>query len=149
MSIKSYISNLITLLAGLCLSTVQVDGQIKDSLSKSMINSHDAGHYTQKAKRQKTIAWTLLGTGAGVTLAGFVTGARIFDNLDDFERRANTAGVIAFTGGGVMLSSIPFFIASGRNHRKAVMHLSMGHFRLPVKIVNSSGVMVVRGVVRF
>ena len=91
--------------------------------------------YVKKSKSQKTAAWVLLGggfalstTGALIStrkvaedLAGVVTGAFGYP-----EPQNNYTGETILLVGGVvaMLSSIPLFIASGKNRRKAAASVS-------------------------
>ncbi|HYC39827.1 MAG TPA: hypothetical protein VEB63_05005 [Chitinophagaceae bacterium] len=65
----------------------------------------------QKSKSQKTIAWVLV--GGGVALAG---GAVLWAGSDWYS---NGPDVMAVAAGASVLTSIPFFIASSRNRRKA------------------------------
>src|SRR5436190_1275207 len=59
--------------------------------------------YLRKGKIQKTAAWVLLGGGIAMAVIG----------VSEFEPLLATAGVLAAAG------SIPFFIASGKNKKKA------------------------------
>ena len=59
--------------------------------------------YLRKGKIQKTAAWVLLGGGIVMAVIG----------VSEFEPLLATAGVLAAAG------SIPFFIASGKNKKKA------------------------------
>ena len=72
-------------------------------------------NYLQKSKKQKTAAWVLLGGGALVAV-----GAAILDVSSDWSKSETPYIVALFTGGAAMLGSIPLFIASGRNKRKAM-----------------------------
>ena len=64
--------------------------------------------YLQKSKSRKVAGFILLGVGA--TLIGIAAPGNVsFDLLP----------VLAIGGGGAVLGSIPLFIASGRNKRKA------------------------------
>jgi len=71
--------------------------------------------YLKKSKNQKTTAWILLGGGAAVAV-----GAAILDVSSDWSKSETPYIVALFTGGAAMLGSIPLFIASGRNKRKAM-----------------------------
>ena len=70
--------------------------------------------YLRKSKRQKTAAWVLLGGGFALAV-----GAGILDASSDWSKSETPYLVAIFTGGASMLGSIPLFIASGRNKRKA------------------------------
>ena len=73
-------------------------------------------YYMQKSRVQKTTAWVMLGTGVGIFIIGAV-GAT--NNVFVDENATNTYGVVALLGAGLALGSIPVFIASGHNARKA------------------------------
>lgn len=71
--------------------------------------------YLQKSKRQKTTAWTLLGGGFALAV-----GSSILDVSSDWSKSETPYLVAIFTGCASMLGSIPLFVASGRNKRKAM-----------------------------
>jgi hypothetical protein len=71
--------------------------------------------YLQKSKKQKTTAWVLLGGGAAVAV-----GAAILDVSSDWSKSEDPYLVAMSAGCASMLGSIPFFIASKRNKRKAM-----------------------------
>lgn len=82
-------------------------------------NSHPSltkQDYLQKSKNQKTTAWVLLGGGAVLILVGDLIGNSKESSFSD----AGTGVVIAGAGVLSMLGSIPLFIASGKNKRKAM-----------------------------
>jgi uncharacterized membrane protein len=70
--------------------------------------------YLKKSKNQKTAAWILLGGGSALVVTGI-----LLSNNASFDNLGTTAGV-AIVGGLSMLGSIPLFLASGRNKRKAM-----------------------------
>jgi hypothetical protein len=72
--------------------------------------------YLVKSKNQKTAAWVLLGGGAVLIGAGLLIGDRKESSFDD----AATGGIIGIAGALSIITSIPLFIASGRNKRKAM-----------------------------
>lgn len=73
-------------------------------------NGYTKSEYLQKAKTQKTFGFLLL--GGGVAMA--VTGAALSGTF------AEDTGKWLIIGGGVMAaSSIPLFISSSKNNRKA------------------------------
>jgi hypothetical protein len=72
--------------------------------------------YLKKSKNQKTTAWVLLGGGAAFILIGDLIGNSKESSFSD----AGTGVVIAGVGALSMLGSIPLFIASGKNKRKAM-----------------------------
>ena len=87
--------------------------------------------YLQKSKKQKTAAWILLGGGfvlsttsilltapkATEDYAGIFTGIFYDDPAPQNDYTVET--ILLIGGTAVMLSSIPLFIASGKNKRKA------------------------------
>ena len=72
--------------------------------------------YLQKSKNQKTAAWVLLGGGAALIGTGFLVGDGKNSSFDD----AATGAVLAGIGLLSTIGSIPLFIASGKNKRKAI-----------------------------
>jgi hypothetical protein len=75
--------------------------------------------YLQKSKGQKTTGWIILGTGLGIAATGGIVQLMHEDKSDggfDFDF---TGAFIAIGGGVVSLLSIPFFISSSINKRKA------------------------------
>jgi len=94
--------------------------------------------YLLKSKRQKKVASIMLGGGAVLVLTSFIiprgeqTGTTnmygIFP-VPDYKNDGIKAA-LGLTGVASMLGSIPFFIASGKNKRKA-MHLSFKNEMAP------------------
>jgi hypothetical protein len=84
----------------------------QQNLSKPTLTSQD---YLLKSKKQKTAAWVLLGGGMAFIGTGFLIGAREESTFDD----AATGGIFIGVGLASSLASIPLFIASSRNKRKA------------------------------
>ena len=72
--------------------------------------------YMAKSKNQKTAAWVLLGGGTVLIGIGFLVGDSKNASFDD----AATGGVLAGIGVLSTIGSIPLFIASGKNKRKAL-----------------------------
>jgi len=72
--------------------------------------------YIEKSKNQKTAAWFLLGGGVALIGTGFLVGDDKEASFDDAFTGALMAGI------GVLstIGSIPLFIASGKNKRKAM-----------------------------
>ncbi len=73
--------------------------------------------YLKKSKNQKTTAWILLGGGVAMTVIGLATFSSSWDN--ESNTKTDVSGFIALGGVASSLISIPFFISSGRNARKA------------------------------
>ena len=80
--------------------------------------------YLQKSKNQKKTAWIMLGGGAALVLTGVLiprgehTGWNPISG-DEYENDGISAA-FGLTGMVAMLGSIPFFISSGKNKRKAM-----------------------------
>jgi len=72
--------------------------------------------YLVKSKNQKTAAWVLLGGGTALIGLGFLIGDSKNATFDD----AGTGVVLGSIGFLSAVGSIPLFIASGKNKRKAV-----------------------------
>lgn len=83
--------------------------------------------YLEKSKKKKTTAWILLGGGAALALiAVVIPEGDLTDELDpyclcyDIHENDGIKGALVLAGGLSMLGSIPFFIASGKNKRRAM-----------------------------
>ena len=83
--------------------------------------------YLQKSKNQKKTAWILLGGGAALMATGIIipkgeskgfTGSYYGLPAEEFENDGIKAA-FGITGLLSMIGSVPFFIASGKNKRKA------------------------------
>lgn len=80
--------------------------------------------YLQKSKNQKKTAWIMLGGGAAFVLTGVLiprgehTGWNPISG-DEYENDGISAA-FGLTGLVSMLGSVPFFICSGKNKRKAM-----------------------------
>ena len=77
-------------------------------------------HHTQdfdlKSKNQKSAAWVLLGGGTALVAGGLLIGNRSTSSFDDAAAGAIMGGLGVISA----LGSIPLFLASGRNHRRAI-----------------------------
>jgi len=72
-------------------------------------------YFLQKSKKQKTTAWILLGTGAAAILT-----EAIVDNSQKGTGQSLTGGVMTLGGAICTLASIPLFVSSSRNKRRAM-----------------------------
>lgn len=72
-------------------------------------------HYLKKSQNQKTAGWIMLGAGTAMAAIGLVQFSQEFD----FSGGGDGAAALSSVGFLAMLGSIPLFIASGRNARKA------------------------------
>ncbi len=76
-------------------------------------------YYLQKSKTQKTIAWIMLGGGTAMAITGFLIENKKLTE-GSFNVIEDTGPQILILGGtGVALGSIPFFISSAKNKRRA------------------------------
>jgi len=98
--------------------------------------------YLQKSKNQKKTAWIMLGGGATLIVVAILIPPGEFIQPDDpivlLTEQKNDGVIAAFFVAGTlsMLGSIPFFIASGKNKRRAAS-LSFNNMMSP-QIKNSS-----------
>jgi hypothetical protein len=72
--------------------------------------------YLAKSKNQKTAAWILLGGGVALIGTGFIVGDSKNSSFDDAAFGALLAGIGTLSA----IGSIPLFIASGKNKRRAM-----------------------------
>jgi hypothetical protein len=98
-------------------------------------STHTGEYYLQKSKNQKTAAWIMLGGGIALSVVGIV-GVSANYNLFEETSTEDTYAAITLIGTGLALGSIPLFIASGRNHRKAAT-LSFKNQRICIPQQNS------------
>lgn len=93
------------------LFTVQLFSQVNATLEFSK------DYYLQKSKKQNTTGWILLTSGAVIGIIGIVG----FSKSDFLESNsdADAYGILMLGGALSGLGSIPFFINSGSNARKA------------------------------
>jgi hypothetical protein len=71
-------------------------------------NSQD---YLQKSKHQKTAAWIMLGGGVALGVAGAA--------VDASNWYSSGGDVLLVIGGAAIVSSVPLFIAAGKNKKKS------------------------------
>jgi len=81
--------------------------------------------YLKKSKNQKTTAWVLLGGGAALMLTGALVSNNAVENdpfgyLSGTNDEVYTGAILFIVGGITSLTSIPFFIAGGKNKRRAL-----------------------------
>jgi hypothetical protein len=73
--------------------------------------------YLQKSKNQKTTGWVFLSAGIAITAVGVIGFNNTYDDWSD--NSTDTYGALILSGPLIALGSIPFFISSGSNARKA------------------------------
>jgi hypothetical protein len=79
-------------------------------------------YFLKKSKSQKTIAWCMLGGGVAMATVGLVSvGKQINSDLNSFNNLGSAGGsaILGIAGIGSALGSIPFFISSAKNSRRA------------------------------
>jgi hypothetical protein len=86
-------------------------------------NSLTKTDYLQKSKKQKKVAWILLGGGVALTIAGIAIPSKVIDYGNPFnpydDKYSNDWGALIIPGTIAMLTSIPFFMASSKNMKRA------------------------------
>lgn len=83
--------------------------------------------YLQKSEKQKKTGWIVLGSGAALIITGFIIGNSGEDEAS-FDK-AMSGGLFIVAGSAATIISIPIFIASGRNKKKAAAATSYFEFR--------------------
>ena len=80
--------------------------------------------YLKKSKNQKKTACILLGAGGALMITGIIIPKGDITHIDPAGGKSykndGIKSVFTQTGALAMLGSIPFFIASGKNKRKAI-----------------------------
>jgi hypothetical protein len=99
------------------------------SQQKNPVSTLTKQDYLQKSKNQKTTAWVLLGGGVLVGGIGVASAAGNVCIGCPEKPKDQSGWVIA--GGTLMVSSIPFFIASAKNKKKAIS-MSLKNQLVPV-----------------
>lgn len=112
----------------LCMA-LQITAQMRDT-SLNM-NNHKAAQYFKKAKKQKTAGWLVLGGGLALCYASVANAFTEVDspngnyNLSDQpSSKITIEEFMAYGGAAAIFASIPLFIASGKNKRKANLILN-------------------------
>jgi len=79
-------------------------------------------YYLKKSKTQKTVAWCMLGGGVAMATIGLVlVDKQINNDFNSFNNLGSAGGsaILGIAGIGTALGSIPFFISSAKNARRA------------------------------
>lgn len=96
--------------------------------TKSFTATDVNNDYLTKSRNQKMAAWILLGGGVvGVGIGSVIEFNNAPKNLVSIitDQTYNSSGIaVAFIGGGMAVASIPLFIASSRNKKKAKLSIS-------------------------
>jgi hypothetical protein len=102
-----------------CVIILKTNAQMRDTTLNSNTFKVDAKSLFLKSKKQKTDAWILLGGGTVIAIAGYtmMVGSAKEANLISLP---SGGSVIVFTiGAASMISSIPSFISSAKNKKRA------------------------------
>ena len=91
----------------------------KNDTSKITSSTKRYNLYMQRHKTFNTVGWVLLAPGAGMVVGGLIG----VSNTDFFSDANSTSFAISSVGVLMMLGSIPCFILSGSNARKAALEL--------------------------
>jgi hypothetical protein len=100
-------------------ATTNTNAQMRDTTLNMNTHKVDANSLFQKSKKQKTIGFILLGGGAALELVAIAIASNDLLGTILNEKKAENRVLLIAGGGAAMLSSIPFFIASGHNRAKA------------------------------
>ena len=84
--------------------------------------------YLKKNKNQKTAAWVMLGGGLALGVGGAAWAG------SDWE--ASGPGALMVIGGASVIGSIPLFIASGKNKRKAMSATTFFKMETAPQLIN-------------
>ena len=82
-------------------------------------------YYLQKSKTQKTVAWVLAGSGFGMMITGAVInssqnmGNLVGAFLGETPVNENKGLWLFYLGGAAAITSIPLFISSHKNKKRA------------------------------
>jgi hypothetical protein len=97
-------------------------------------------YYSKKQTNQKTTAWIMLGGGFVLTAGGFVIISKelLIDPWTGEEVNPIGGEIMSYAGLASMAGSIPFFIASGKNKKRANISLQQQKITMGNKISQQS-----------
>lgn len=126
-------------LISLCATTLQTNAQMRDTMLTKHNHKVDADLLLQKSKNKKKVAWIMAGGGATLLLTGIIIprGEIIHDNFFQEYKNDGIKHSFALTGALSILGSIPFFISSHHNKKKAA---SLSFKNEPVQQINKSSI---------
>lgn len=125
-------------IVGLCATSLQTTAQV-DTFPRMSKHTIDASSYIRKSKNQKIAAWILFAGGLGLATTGLAIitthavqelGAGLSNIYfmgyfnSETTPATNTGPILIIAGTGAVLGSIPFFIISKKNARKAILGFS-------------------------
>ena len=105
-----------------CASMLQTNAQMRDTTVNMSTHKIDANALLQKSKNKKKVAWIMAGGGATFILAGSIIPRGEIKRYNVIFPEYKNDGIKAsflLTGALSMLGSIPFFISSHHNKKKA------------------------------
>jgi hypothetical protein len=127
---------LYTILLNLTLS-VSSFAQINPVQSKPNFDQSEVDRLLKKSKNQKITAWSMLGGGTLLIIMGIVVSPDdeyyVYDPMGNIieDTPAPTSAYLAGAGLLSMAGSIPFFISSGKNKKKARAMVSTTYYPNP------------------
>ncbi len=93
------------------------------TVTSTVYSQHGRAYYQQKSNTQHTIAWISLGGGVILTSVGtmvaLINAGQILRFTPPSDRTSHTGDILAYSGLGLAAVSIPFFISSSNNRKKA------------------------------
>jgi len=118
--------------------------------TKPHFDQSEIDRLLKKSKNQKITAWSMLGGGTLLVIIGFVISPNVaYDQSGNIieETSAHAGSYVAGAGLLSMLGSIPFFISSGKNKRKARAMLGTTYYHNPIspthlKTMPSAGIQI-------
>jgi hypothetical protein len=113
---------LFILLAGFSITVFKANAQVLKTTSTMGEQHTSPESLLLKSKKQKTTAWILLALGAGTVITAYaIESAKVNNDPLGYILPYNTEkfGIAIIAGGALMIASVPFFISSGKNKRKA------------------------------
>lgn len=112
------IKQIAIVLCFLMFTPLLVQGQEIDNTNNKQ--PHELNYmYLKKHKTQKTIGWICLGSGAAMIFGGIA-----INSTEGWGEGNQYNGLwLSVLGSGVVLTSVPLFISSGSNKRKAELAL--------------------------
>jgi hypothetical protein len=100
--------------------------------------NQERDYYLSKSKNQKTMGWIMLGCGTGLFITGIAVGNKDNNDPNELDFGPNFDAALWLMGGGLAagVASIPFFVGSANNARKAAL-ISISHQKI-LKLQTSS-----------
>lgn len=123
---KKIFQNLIILATVFLISVQAAPAQKRDTTT---LSSSTKGYdfYMQRHKTFNTIGWALLAPGAVMSVVGVIS----LSKSNFFSTTDNAGPFLGALGSVMMLGSIPCFIISGNNARKAALELKTSNIPGP------------------